>query len=441
MGQPVYQRKDMVAAKVIMNTSPRISFYTLGCKLNQAETSALRHAAEENGYIPVDFEERADVMVVNSCTLTNRADRKTRQALYQAKKRSPEGILVLAGCYPQVNPQLSQELPGVDIVLGTRDKFDLYSAINEYKKNEGKLSHVSPVDNRERWSSTFVAATDRTRAFLKIQEGCHNFCTYCIVPYARGNPVSRDFENTIDEARRLADSGYKEIVLTGIDIGAYVDKGRRLIDVVKELEKIDGLERIRISSIEMNTLSDKLIEHIASSTKVMPHFHLSLQAGSDTILKAMNRKYTTADFTKKVDTIRKFIPDASIGTDVIVGFPGETDALFRETVDYINEIAFSYLHVFRFSQRKGTPAATMKGQVPEKGKKARAAILEDSDQHLRRHFSERFIGTRQPVLWERWEDGLLYGLTPHYLEVKIEGSKERHNTISHLIIEKDQLII
>ena len=424
-----------------MTKQSRISFYTLGCKLNQAETAALKHAANEHGYAVVHFDEPADVMVVNSCTLTNRADRKTRQALYQAKKLSPEGILVVAGCYPQVNPDASAALKGVDIVLGTRDKFDLYAAIEDFKKNNKQQVKVSPVNNRDRWSSSFVAAPDRTRAFLKIQEGCNNFCTYCIVPYARGNPVSRDFENTIEEAGKLVESGFREIVLTGIDIGAYVDKDRRLIDVVKALEKIKGLERIRISSIEMNTLSDKLIEHIGKSKKIMPHFHLSLQSGSDTILKAMERKYLTAEFTQKVETIRKFIPDASIGTDVIVGFPGETDALFCETVEYIKKTAFSYLHVFRYSQRQGTPAAAMKGQVPEKGKKARAAILEDTDKQLRTAYAEQFIDTKQSVLWERWEEGFLYGLTPHYLEVKIEGRKDRHNTISKIVIEKDNLIL
>jgi threonylcarbamoyladenosine tRNA methylthiotransferase MtaB len=423
-----------------MTISQRISFYTLGCKLNQAETAALHHAAKEQGYIPVDFEEPADVMVVNSCTLTNRADRKTRQALYQARRLSPDGILVLAGCFPQVNPDTSPEIKGVDIVLGTRDKFDLFSTIEDFQKDRKQQVHISPVDNQERLSSAFIAAPDRTRAFLKIQEGCNNFCTYCIVPYARGNPVSRDFDNTIDEARKLAESGYKEIVLTGIDIGAYVDQDRHLLDVVKALESIKGLERIRISSIEMNTLSDALIEHIGKSKKVMPHFHLSLQSGSDTILKAMNRKYLTADFTKKVETIRKFIPQASIGTDVIVGFPGENDALFCETVDYIKEIAFSYLHVFRYSQRKGTPAATMKGQVPEMGKKARAAILEDTDKQLRASYAEKFIGSRQSILWERHEEDFLYGLSPHYLSVKIEGNKKKHNTISEIVIEKDNIV-
>ncbi len=422
-----------------MNKISRISFYTLGCKLNQAETAALRHAAKEQGYTPVDFEEPADVMVVNSCTLTNRADRKTRQALYQAKRLSPDGILVLAGCFPQVNPDTSPEIKGVDIVLGTRDKFDLYSVIKDFRKNREQQVCISPVDNRERLSSAFIAAPDRTRAFLKIQEGCNNFCTYCIVPYARGNSVSRDFDNTINEARKLAESGYKEIVLTGIDIGAYVDQDRHLIDVVKAMEGIKGLDRIRISSIEMNTLSDDLIEHIGLSKKVMPHFHLSLQSGSNTILKDMNRKYLTADFTKKVETIRKFIPHASIGTDVIVGFPGENDALFCETLDYIKEIAFSYLHVFRYSQRKGTPAATMKGQVPEMGKKARAAILEDTDKQLRASYAQQFIGTRQSVLWERYEEDFLYGLTPHYLSVKIEGGKDRQNTISEIVLTKDSL--
>ncbi|MEA2077740.1 MAG: tRNA (N(6)-L-threonylcarbamoyladenosine(37)-C(2))-methylthiotransferase MtaB [Candidatus Marinimicrobia bacterium] len=422
-----------------MSSSPRISFYTLGCKLNQAETAALRHAAEEHAYVLVPFDEPADVMVVNSCTVTNRADRKTRQALYQAKRLSPDGILVLAGCFPQVNPDSSPAIPGVDIVLGTRDKFDLFSVINNFQQSREQQVHVSPVDNRERLSSAFIAATDRTRVFLKVQEGCNNFCTYCIVPYARGNPVSRDFDNTIEEARRLVEAGYKEIVLTGIDIGAYVDQDHHLIDVVKALEAIKGLKRIRISSIEMNTLSDALIEHIGKSKKVMPHFHLSLQSGSDTILEAMKRKYLTADFTKKLNTIRKYIPNASIGTDVIVGFPGETDTLFCETLDYIKESAFSYLHVFRYSQRKGTPAATMSGQVPEAGKKARAAILDDTDRHLRRSYAEQFIGTRQSVLWERHEEDFLYGLTPHYIMVKIEGKKNRHNTISEIVLKNENI--
>lgn len=400
----------------------------------------MKYAANENGYEVVDFEEIADVMVVNSCTLTNRADRKTRQALYQAKHLSPDGILVLAGCLPQVNPETSREIKGVDIVLGSRDKFDLFPAIKDYQKNKEQQVRISPVDNTERLSSAFIAATDRTRAYLKIQEGCNNFCTYCIVPYARGNAVSRDFDNTVEEARKLAEKGYKEIVLTGIDIGAYEDQDRRLIDVVKTLEKIKGLERIRISSIEMNTLSDELVEHIGKSKKVMPHFHLSLQSGSDTILKAMHRKYLTADFSKKIETIRKYIPLASIGTDVIVGFPGENDALFCETVDYIKKIDFSYLHVFRYSQRKGTPAATMKGQVPEMGKKARASILDDSDRNFRSTYAQQFIGTRQAVLWERFEEGFLYGLTPHYIEVMIESSKNKHNTISEVELTKDNIV-
>lgn len=419
----------------------KISFYTLGCKLNQAETAALAQAAKEAEYTVVPFDESSDVMFVNSCTLTNRADRKTRQALYQAKKLSPEGILILAGCYPQVKAEEAIKIKGVDIVLGTRDKFNFLEAIDEFKHNANKVSHVSPVDNRKRLSSAFIAATDRTRAFLKIQEGCNNFCTYCIVPYARGNSVSRDFDNTINEAQRLVDTGFKEIVLTGIDIGAYLDQDRKLIDVVKALETIKGLERIRISSIEMNTFSDELIEHIGKSKKVMPHFHLSLQSGSDTILKTMGRKYLTKDFSKKVTFIRKHMPLASIGTDVIVGFPGEDDALFCETLDYIKNTNFSYLHVFRYSRRDGTPATKMKNQVPEQGKKARAGILEDTHKQLHQSFAEQFMGTLQAVLWERWEEGFLYGHTAHFVEVKIEGSKTRVNTISDIVLDKNNINI
>lgn len=414
------------------NSNPRIAFYTLGCKLNQAETAALQNAAEELGYKTVAFDDNADVYVVNSCTLTTRADRKTRQALYQAKRRSPESIVVLAGCYPQVQPEHSTEIPGVDIILGTRDKFGLFEAIGNYRQQKAKQISISQVSNSERWGSAFVAATDRTRAFLKIQEGCSNFCTYCIVPYARGNPVSRDFDNTLTEARNLSLAGYKEIVLSGIDIGAYRDRGKTLIDVVRGLEDLPRLQRIRISSIEMNTLSDELIRHVADSDKVMPHFHLSLQSGSDTILRAMGRKYLTADFTKKVDTIRKYIPDASIGTDVIVGFPGENDALFVESMNYINSLAFSYLHIFRFSPRKGTPAADMKERVAETRKKERASLLKDTDRNLRENYAANFHGSVQPVLWERFEDGLCSGYTPHYLHITEPGKSGMLNSITPL---------
>ncbi len=429
-----------------MNPTPRISFYTLGCKLNQAETAALQNAAEKNGYRLVSFREPADVMVVNSCTVTNRADRKTRQALFQARRRSPDGIVVLAGCFPQVNSDSSTEIPGVDIILGTRDKFDLYSAIADFKKTRTRHVRISSVDNRKRLSSAFIAATDRTRAYLKIQEGCNNFCTYCIVPYTRGNPVSRDFDNTITEARELANAGYKEIVLSGIDIGAYADSGKRLIDVLRALEDISditgipGIERIRISSIEMNTLSDDLIKHIGISTKIMPHFHLSLQSGSDVILKSMKRKYSTADFSTKVETIRKYIPEASIGTDVIVGFPGETDALFEETVAHINKMRFSYLHVFRYSARKGTPAANMKDQIPESVKRQRAKVLNNVDSRLRRSYAVSFYGTTQPVLWERYKNNLLYGLTPHYIQVQYPARINRHNTISKIVLDKNNIV-
>ncbi|MCK4813522.1 MAG: tRNA (N(6)-L-threonylcarbamoyladenosine(37)-C(2))-methylthiotransferase MtaB [Candidatus Marinimicrobia bacterium] len=423
-----------------MNPTPRISFYTLGCKLNQAETAALQNAAKKNSYQLVSFREPADVMVVNSCTVTNRADRKTRQALFQARRRSPDGIVVLAGCFPQVNFDSSTEIPGVDIILGTRDKFDLFSAIADFKKTRTQHVRISPVDNRKRLSSAFIAAADRTRAYLKIQEGCNNFCTYCIVPYTRGNPVSRDFDNTITEARELADAGYKEIVLSGIDIGAYTDSGKCLINVLRALEDIPGIERIRISSIEMNTLSDDLIKHIGTSTKIMPHFHLSLQSGSDAILKNMKRKYSTADFSIKVETIRKYIPEASIGTDVIVGFPGETDALFEETVDHINKMRFSYLHIFRYSMRKGTPAADMKNQIPESVKKQRAKVLDDVDSRLRRNYAISFYGTTQPILWERYKDGILYGLTPHYIQIQHPGKIGRHNTISEIVLDKENIV-
>lgn len=428
-----------------MNTkNKKIAFYTLGCKLNQAETSAMSNEAERRGYAIVSFHEDADIKVINSCTLTNRADRKTRQAVNRARRESPQAIVALVGCLPQVQKAECQQLDGVDIILGSRDKFGLFKAVEELSENHRQISHISPFDlhieNDEHLNSHFIAATERTRTFLKIQEGCENFCTYCIVPYARGPRVSRDFNNTISEAARLAEAGYKEIVLTGIDIGSYNDKGKTLYDVVAALEDIPNLQRIRISSIEMNTLSEELIRHMGRSKKLMPHIHLSLQSGSNTILQAMKRKYSAEEFAQKMALIRKYAPDASIGTDVIVGFPGETDELFKETVNFIQDVAFSYLHVFRYSARRGTPAATMKNQVDETVKKQRAHILGEISNDLYESFSQRFYNTRQSVLWETYHSGRNVGHTAHFLKISLADDVDRSGEICDVDISGHDII-
>lgn len=428
-----------------MNTKNKtIAFYTLGCKLNQAETSAMSNEAERRGYSIVSFHEDADIKVINSCTLTNRADRKTRQAVNRARRESPMAVVALVGCLPQVQEAECENMPGVDIILGSRNKFSLFQAVEELAEKRAQISHVLPFDtqaeNDEHLNSHFIAAMERTRTFLKIQEGCENFCTYCIVPYSRGPRVSRDFNNTISEARRLAEAGYKEIVLTGIDIGSYNDKGKTLYDVVVALEDIPNLQRIRISSIEMNTLSEELIKHMGQSKKLMPHIHLSLQSGSDTILKAMKRKYSAEEFAQKMALIRRYVPDASIGTDVIVGFPGETDELFKETVNFIQDVAFSYLHVFRYSARRGTPAATMKDQVDEAVKKQRAHVLGEISNDLYGEFSQKFQDTQQSVLWETYHSGRNIGHTAHFLKISLADNVDRSGEISEIIVYEGDVV-
>ncbi len=406
-----------------------VAFHTLGCKLNQAETDALRTAFRQKGWKVIPFREKADVCVINSCTVTNQADRKTRSAIYQAIKASPEGKVVVVGCLPQVDADHVSRIHGVDLILGNRDKYRIFDYLDEIPSvSESPVIHVD-TDNDVYPENIFISSTgNRNRAFLKIQEGCANYCTFCIIPYARGKPVSRSFFNAFSEAKTLVQKHhYREIVLTGIDIGAYQDGGYDLLRLIRELETIPGLLRIRISSIEMNTLSDALIDHISQSSITAPHFHLSLQAGSDAILKAMNRKYTTAEFAGKMAYIREKIPLASIGTDIITGFPGETEENFFDTVRFIEEMAFSYLHIFRYSAKKGTPAATMKCQIPEKEKIGRSHYLHRLDRKLRFKYAEQFPGEKVRVLWESRHGKGVKGFNEYYIQTVSSSPSARLN--------------
>jgi threonylcarbamoyladenosine tRNA methylthiotransferase MtaB len=414
-----------------------VSFHTLGCKLNQAETDALRTVFCQKGWDIVPFRQKADVCIINSCTVTNQADRKTRSAIYQAIKASPEGRVVVVGCLPQIAADKLSQIEGLDLILGNRDKFRVFEYLEEIPPvSDSPVIYVRSDDEDVYPENIFISSTgNRTRAFLKIQEGCANYCTFCIIPYARGKPVSRSFKNAFSEAHKLVrDHGYREIVLTGIDIGAYKDGEYDLQDLIRELETIPGLARIRISSIEMNTLSDALIDHIARSEITAPHFHLSLQAGSDVILKAMNRRYTTEDFARKIAYIRKKIPLASVGTDIITGFPGETEELFRETVHFIETSAFSYLHIFRYSAKKGTPAADMKGQIPEKEKIKRSQFLHNLDRKLRFQYAASFYGKKVRVLWESEQERGVKGFNEYYIQTVTESDTVRLNEINDVDI-------
>jgi len=413
-----------------------VSFHTLGCKLNQAETHALQSEFLEKGWVIVPFRQQAGISIINSCTVTNQADRKTRSAIYQAIKASPEGKIVVMGCMAQVASGSLSKIEGVDLILGNRDKFRIFEFIDKLPAvTESPIVFVSDDDGVYP-ENIFISSSGRTRAFLKVQEGCANFCSYCIIPYARGKPVSRNFDSAVQEAEKLVhQKGFRELILTGIDIGAYQSNNKTLIHLICELEKIRGLSRIRISSIEMNTLTEELIDHISQSEITAPHFHLSLQAGSDKILKAMNRRYTKAGFRYKVDYIRSKIPLASIGTDIITGFPGESDSLFKETLNFIHDIAFSYLHIFRYSPKIGTPAAEMKNQIPENVKIIRSDELHRLDRKLRFSYASGFMGKKVRVLWESDKVKGVKGFNEYYIQTETDSDRAELNHLNDVLIE------
>ncbi|MEA3500268.1 MAG: tRNA (N(6)-L-threonylcarbamoyladenosine(37)-C(2))-methylthiotransferase MtaB [Candidatus Marinimicrobia bacterium] len=398
-----------------------VSFYTLGCKLNQAETSAIRNKFDQNGFTIIPFGKSSDITIINTCIVTNRAAKKSRNIIRQAKRISPDGKIVAVGCYSQVDWKKLKNITEIDMILGNKEKFQIIENLAKLGEDDNLKIAVDTIKSDEYFEKEFTSTTERTRAILKVQTGCDKFCSYCIVPYARGLPASRNFTNSVNEAKDLVKNGFKEIVLTGIDIGSYFYKGKKLIDLIREIEKIDGIKRIRISSIELNSLSDELILHIANSKIAAPHFHLSLQSGSDEILKKMRRRYSTADFFKKVNFIRKHIPNVSIGTDVIVGFPGESEELFNETYEFIKKVRFNHLHIFRYSRKEGTPAAKMPDQVDEKLKKRRSKKLRELEIILKTEYIKKFFGENVSVLWEKYDGVFLSGLSEHYLKVKAKA--------------------
>lgn len=401
-----------------------VSFYTLGCKLNQSETSAIENEFIQNGFKVVPYGEKSDITIVNTCTVTNRASKKSRNIIKQAKRFSPDGKLFAVGCYSQVYWEKLKKIPEIDFILGNKEKFQIFEYLKNSEDKELSKVAVDTIKKDEYFVKEFTSTTERTRAVLKVQTGCNKFCSYCIVPYARGLPVSRNFNDSVNEAKDLVRKGFKEIVLTGIDIGSYSYEDKKLINLIQEIEKIDGIKRIRISSIELNSLSDELILHVAKSKIIAPHFHLSLQAGSDEILKRMRRRYSTAEFFKKVNFIRKNIPNVSLGTDVIVGFPGESEKLFNETYEFIKKVEFNHLHIFRYSKKEGTPAALMPDQINEKVKKERSQRLRNLEKNLKSKYINKFIGKTVSVLCEKHDADNFYGFSEHYVKVKIEPKIE-----------------
>ncbi|MDM5315836.1 tRNA (N(6)-L-threonylcarbamoyladenosine(37)-C(2))-methylthiotransferase MtaB [Fictibacillus sp. b24] len=412
---------------------PSVAFHTLGCKVNHYETEAIWQLFQAEGYERADFDNTADVYVINTCTVTNTGDKKSRQVIRRAIRKNPDGVICVTGCYAQTSPAEIMAIPGVDVVVGTQDRSKMLSYIQQYKEERMPINGVSNIMKARVYEELDVPAfTDRTRASLKIQEGCNNFCTFCIIPWARGLLRSRKPEDVLSQAQQLVDAGYKEIVLTGIHTAGYGEdmKDYSFAKLLDDLDKnISGLKRIRISSIEASQISDEVIEVMGRSDKVVPHLHIPLQSGSNSVLQRMRRKYSMEMFGERLDRLKEALPGLAITSDVIVGFPGETEEEFMETYRFIENHKFMELHVFPYSKRTGTPAAKMENQVPEDVKNERVHKLIALSDQLAKEYASNYEDTVVEVIPEeafKEEAGsnLFVGYTPNYLKVVFEGSEE-----------------
>lgn len=417
----------------------KAALYTLGCRVNQYETEAIAESFIKKGYEIVNFDDYADVYIINTCTVTNMSDRKSRQMIRKTKKINPNAVVVAAGCYAQVSPDEAAKIEGVDIVIGTSEKGRIIELVEEYKKNGRKINIVKNIMNIRGFEELEIDEyQDRTRAFLKIQDGCDRYCSYCLIPFARGPVRSRTPQNIFNEVLKLSKKGFKEIILSGIHVASYgKDIGNvNLVDVIKGVNEIDGIERIRIGSVDPTFFTNKVIDEISSVEKLCPHFHLSLQSGCDETLKRMNRHYTTNEYKDIVESLRKAFKDVSITTDVIVGFPGETEDEFKMTYDFLRDIKLSKMHVFKYSPRKGTRAAAYKEQVKPEIKEARSNMLLELDEILEREFIEGFVSSTMDVLFEELNNGVSSGYTRNYIKVLADTSKDISGEIHDVFIKK-----
>lgn len=422
---------------------PSVAFHTLGCKVNHYETEAIWQLFQEQGYERVDFESTSDVYVVNTCTVTNTGDKKSRQVIRRAIRKNPDAVICVTGCYAQTSPAEIMAIPGVDIVVGTQDRMKMLEYIERFKEERQPINAVGNIMKNRVYEELDVPAfTDRTRASLKIQEGCNNFCTFCIIPWARGLMRSRDPKEVIRQAQQLVDAGYKEIVLTGIHTGGYGEdmKDYNLAMLLKDLEReVIGLERLRISSIEASQITDEVIQVMNDSNVIVRHLHIPLQSGSNTVLKRMRRKYTMEFFGERLNRLKEALPGLAVTSDVIVGFPGETEEEFMETYNFIKEHKFSELHVFPYSKRTGTPAARMDDQVDEEVKNERVHRLISLSDQLAKEYASGFEGEVLEVIPEERSkngEGMYEGYTDNYLKVIFKGTEEMIGQIVKVKITK-----
>jgi len=426
-----------------MSTQKKVAFYTLGCKLNFSETSTIARNFQNEGFDRVDFDEKADIYVINTCSVTDNADKRFKAIVKNALKKNEQAFLIAIGCYAQLKPEELAAVDGVDMVLGATEKFKVTDYINDLSKNEMGEVHSCEIEEADFYVGSYSIG-DRTRAFLKVQDGCDYKCTYCTIPLARGISRSDELQNVLQNAKEISEKNIKEIVLTGVNIGDY-GKGEfgnkkhehTFFELVQALDTVNGIHRLRISSIEPNLLTNETIDFVSKSNSFVPHFHIPLQSGSNTLLKLMKRRYLKETYTNRVEAIKKTMPNACIGVDVIVGFPGETDELFLETYNYLNELDISYLHVFTYSERPNTEAVEMEGVVSKKIRTKRSKMLRGLSVKKRRAFYEGQLGNELTVLFESEnKEGFIHGFTENYVKVKTPWNPELVNTLQKIKLTK-----
>lgn len=413
-----------------------VAFYTLGCKVNQYETNAMEQQFIQNNYKIVDNTEKADIYVINTCTVTNMADRKSRQMLRRVKEINQSAVIVVCGCYAQVAKTELEQIPEVDIILGINEKNKIVQIVEEYLASKNNIIEVADVSKQKEFLDFGdVTYTEKNRAVIKVQDGCNMFCSYCLIPYARGRIRSRKIENVVSEIEKIANQGIKEVVITGIHVASYgkdfENENIRLINLLEEINKIEGIERIRLSSLEPTIVDEEFAQRLSKLEKICDHFHLSLQSGCDATLKRMNRKYTTARYKEATDILRKYYPNANFTTDVIVGFPGETDEEFNQTYQFLKEIGFYKMHIFKYSPRKGTVAEKLPNQVDGNIKEERSKKLIELSNNTQNEKNSQYIGKTVKVLFEEYENGYYKGHTTNYMVVKVP-EKEQDGFIDNI---------
>lgn len=420
----------------------KIASYALGCKVNQYESEAIAELFAEKGYEVVSVEDTADIYIINTCTVTNFGDKKSRQLIRKVKRQNENAVVAVVGCYAQTAPKELEEIMGVNLVIGTKDKSKIVELVEAYQQEQGVCNYVTDIMHERTFEPLSIQKlSNRTRAYLKIQDGCSQFCSYCIIPYARGPIRSRDPKDVVEEVKRLAENGFKEVVLTGIHVASYGKdlKTVTLIDIIKQVHDVEGIERIRFSSIEPNVVTETFAQEMAKLPKVCDHFHLSLQSGCDKTLKEMNRKYDTIQYRKAAQILRKYLPDVALTTDVIVGFPGETEQDYAQSKAFAQEMQFSKIHVFPYSPKKGTPAAERKDQLQNAVKQTRSQDLIAISDNMAEAFVKAHIGKMMSVLYERAVGENVYeGHTTNYIKVHTKSEKDLSNVIAQTkIIESD----